>query len=53
MIISRLKPCCYKCDYPDVEVDKRDYWMDDGKSTCILSCAHEKVCKFYKEQEEE
>lgn len=56
MIEIRLKPCCYECDCPDVEVDSRElgFVFDDSKTTnSIIYCTHEKVCKKYIESEEE
>ena len=59
MIISKLKPCCYECKYPDVDVDSQDMYtvVDlhkvDAVTQCTIYCAHAKVCKTYIESEEE
>ena len=56
MINTRLKPCCYKCDFPDIEVDSRcisSFLEKDKITNCTIYCAHEKVCKEYIESEEE
>jgi len=51
MIINALKPCCYSCDYPDIEVDERGD-PNIFLHVCI-SCAHDKVCKYYNESKKD
>ena len=56
MIETRLKQCCYKCNYPDIEVDSRNltsFLEKEHITNCTVYCAHEKVCKNYIESEEE
>lgn len=56
MIETRLKQCCCKCNYPDIEVDSRciSSFLEKDKIThCTIYCTHEKVCKEYIESEEE
>ena len=51
MIKSELKDCCYKCNYPDIEVDT--FRVYEHHTDCVIYCAHANVCKFYLEREEE
>lgn len=56
MIDIKLKQCCYKCKYPDVQIDnqKLGFIFDDSITMhSTVYCAHEKVCKQYLESEEE
>ena len=55
MIETRLKPCCYKCNFPDVAVESRclGFMLDEKTTNCTIYCTHEKVCKHYIESEEE
>ena len=56
MIEIRLKQCCYKCGFCDVEVENRKlgFSFDDSMTmNSTIYCAHEKVCKQYLESEDE
>ena len=56
MVESRLKQCCCKCNFPDIEVESRNlgFVFDDTKVTnCTIYCVHEKVCKQYLESGDE
>ena len=61
MIASKLKKCCYECNYPDlnIDIDHYDAICVKGKelieecTNCTIYCAHAKVCKIYLESEEE
>lgn len=59
MIVSKLKPCCYDCMCPDIEVDAEDMYQVvdvyrvDQFTKCTIYCSHAKVCKTYIESEEE
>jgi hypothetical protein len=56
MIETRLKQCCYKCNYPDVEVESRTLGLvfdEHREIQCTIYCAHEKVCKQYLESGDE
>ena len=61
MIISKLKPCCYNCDFPDIEVENLDFpagYAAGGiyipsKTNAIIYCTHSRVCKNYIESEDE
>ena len=55
MIELKLKPCCYTCDFPDIEVDNRyvGSFLDKTEITlCHVYCNHSKVCKKFIESEE-
>lgn len=50
MIISALKPCCYTCHSPDIEVEHISYYTLSGEKKDIqatISCSHMNVCKYY------
>lgn len=49
MIINVLKPCCYTCNSPDIQID--EYGDRNICFNVYISCAHDKVCKFYNESE--
>lgn len=56
MIEIRLKQCCYKCNFHNIEVEnkKLGFAYDDSiRINSIIYCAHEKVCKQYLESEDE
>lgn len=55
MIISALKPCCYTCHCPDLEVDNIDYYSYSGEKDrqATISCTHMNVCKYYNADAEE
>lgn len=55
MIELKLKPCCYTCDFPDIEVDNRyvGSFLDKTEITlCHVCCNHSKVCKKFIESNE-
>ena len=57
MITSKLKPCCYACTCPDVEVETEychtiSQLTPEAIATCTIYCSHYKVCKTYIESEE-
>ena len=49
MIISALKPCCYTCHSPDIEVEHISYYAPSGEENihATISCTHMNVCKYY------
>ena len=50
MIISALKPCCYTCHSPNIEVEHINYRTLSGEKKDIhatISCSHMNVCKYY------
>lgn len=55
MIISALKPCCYTCHFPDIEVGNIDYYSCSGEKDrqATISCTHMNVCKYYNADAEE
>lgn len=54
MIINKLKPCCYDCDTPCIEVNEREAWNFEGtKVFTTIYCDHQTVCKYYLENESE
>lgn len=56
MIEIKLKQCCYKCDYSDIQVDSRkklSFLEANDITHCTIYCAHSKVCKKYLESEED
>ena len=56
MITINLKPCCYKCKYPDINIETQ-YVYDrcDHPIACLstIYCTHSRVCKNYIESEDE
>ncbi len=55
MIENKLKQCCYKCNFHNIEVEnkKLGFAYDDSiRINSIIYCAHEKVCKQYIESED-
>lgn len=60
MIISKLKKCCYECNYPDLSVDMDRYGaicvngeeIIEERTNCTVYCTHAKVCKAYLESED-
>lgn len=56
MVEIRLKQCCYKCNFPDIQSENRKLGFVFDDSITINStvyCTHEKVCKQYLESEDE
>lgn len=58
MIISKLKPCCYNCKCPDIEVKTGNVYacvIDDQPefTDATIYCAHARVCKNYIESTDE
>lgn len=49
MIISALKPCCYTCHSPNIEVEHISYYTSSGEENIhtTISCSHMNVCKYY------
>lgn len=60
MIASKLKKCCYECNYPDLDIDIDRYYAlcANGSESveecisCTIYCTHAKVCKTYLESED-
>lgn len=53
MIENILKPCCYTCKSPDVEVENIDWYYGhgiEGRESKIF-CNHMYDCKYYNEDE--
>lgn len=54
MVYSNLKPCCYKCNTPQIETDRVEgcvyYDKERGLTRDVsytIYCAHACVCKHY------
>jgi hypothetical protein len=54
MIYSNLKPCCYKCNTPQIETDRTEgaVYYDKERGLCrdiyyTIYCEHACVCKHY------
>lgn len=55
MILLNVKPCCYKCACPDIEVDTiyaYDRCDHPIMAYSTIYCSHAWVCKNYIESEE-
>ena len=51
--VSRLKPCCYDCLYPDLKMDQvKCHYEDKWQAVAIIGCSHSKVCRAYLEKQE-
>lgn len=51
--VSRLKPCCYDCPYPDLHMDQMHAYYDNNRQTVVvIDCSHSKVCRAYLEKQE-
>lgn len=61
MVTNKLKECCYKCNYPDIDTDTnssraiyvKGEMLFDSCTDCVIYCTHAKVCKTYLESEEQ
>ena len=56
MISSKLKPCCYTCVCPDVDVEVENAYQYvqtlEPIINCTIYCTHSMVCKTYIESED-
>ena len=56
MITVELKPCCYNCNCPEIEVETNyayDRYDHPLMSYSTIYCTHSRVCKNYIESEDE
>ena len=53
MIKSLLKPCCYECDCPEIEVEETCLYGPitaacvSVSKQCVIFCEHQIVCQTY------
>ena len=50
MIHNKILPCCQRCKFADIEVEKMStVSLGQTEPVHIISCSHDWVCKYYLE----